>query len=100
MKGVIDTREEIDALVAFSGRGPGTDAERRAAQHLRARLEEIGRDADAEPSWIRPNWPLAYAGYAMFGVGGRRGWAASGIAGAIIAGVAFLAALADLSGRF
>src|SRR3954468_184698 len=100
MEGVIDAREEIDELVAFKGRGPGTDAERRAAQHLRARLEEIGRDADAEPTWIRPNWPLAYTGYALFGVVASIAAPASGIAGAIIAGVAFLAALADLGGRF
>src|SRR4051812_21466704 len=99
MEGVIDAREEIDELVAFKGRGPGTDAERRAAQHLRARLAEIGRDTDFEPTWIRPNWPLAYTGYALFGVVGSIAASASGTAGAIIAGFVLVAALADLSGR-
>jgi hypothetical protein len=96
---VIDARREIEGLVAFTGRGPGTDAERRAALHLRARLEEMGRDADAEPTWIRPNWPLAYTGYALFGVVASIVATASGTVGAIVAGVVLIAALADLSGR-
>src|SRR3954470_20087024 len=98
MEGVIDAREEIGELVAFGGRGPGTDAERRAAQHLRARLEQSGREAELEPTWIRPNWPLAYTGYALFGVVASVIATASGTAGAIIAGVTLAAALADLSG--
>src|SRR3954452_13080596 len=98
MEGVIDAREEISDLVAFAGRGPGTDAERRAALHLRARFEEMGREAALEPTWIRPNWPLAYTGYALFGVVASILATASGTAGAIIAGVALLAALADISG--
>jgi hypothetical protein len=99
MEDVIDAREEIEDLVAFGERGPGTDAERRAAQHLRSRLEEMGRDAEAEPTWIRPNWPLAYTGYALLGVVASIVATASGAAGAIIAGVALIAALADISGR-
>jgi hypothetical protein len=98
MEGVIDAREEIGDLVAISGRGPGTDAERRAAQHLRALLEESGRETEIEPTWIRPNWPLAYTGYALFGVVASVIATASGTAGAIIAGVTLAAALADLSG--
>jgi hypothetical protein len=99
MEDVIDTREEIDELVAVSGRGPGTDAERRAAQHLRGRLVELGRDAQLEPTWIRPNWPLAYTAYALFGVVGSIAATANGTVGAIVAGIALVAALADLSGR-
>ena len=100
MEGVIDATEEIGDLVAFDGRGPGTDSERRAAQHLRARLEESGREAELEPTWIRPNWPLAYTGYALFGVVASIVATGAATAGAIVAGVALLALLADLSGRF
>src|SRR4051794_38921863 len=99
MEGVIDAREEISDLVALAGRGPGTDAERRAAQHLRARLEEMGREAEFEPTWIRPNWPLAYTGYALFGVVASILATASGSAGAIVAAVVLAAMLGDLSGR-
>src|SRR4051794_13713153 len=99
MSGVIDAREEIEALVAFAGRGPGTDAERRAAKHLRERLDDIGREAEVEPTWIRPNWPLAYTGYALFGIVASVIATSAAAAGAIVAGVMLLGALADLSGR-
>jgi hypothetical protein len=45
---LIDAREEIEALVGFEGRGPGTDAERRAAMHVSARLEHLGRAGATE----------------------------------------------------
>src|SRR5689334_8106756 len=99
MSGVIDVRDEIDALVAFAGRGPGTDAERRAAKHLRERLDDLGREAEVEATWIRPNWPLAYTGYALFGVVASIISTNAATAGAIVAGVALLATLVDLSGR-
>src|SRR4051794_8036595 len=96
---VIDTREEIEDLVAFEERGPGTDAERRAAQHLRSRLVEMGREAVAEPTWIRPNWPLAHTADALFGIVGSLVATTAATGGAIVAAVALVAALADLGGR-
>ena len=57
----MEAREEIEALVEFEGRGPGTDAERRAADHLADRLHELGREGELEPVDIWPNWPLTYA---------------------------------------
>jgi len=47
----IETREEIEALVAYEGRGAGTDAERRAAEHLARRLRAIGREGRSSRSW-------------------------------------------------
>jgi hypothetical protein len=99
MECVIDAREEIEGLVGFEGRGPGTDAERRAAVHLRERLDDIGREAELEPTWIRPNWPLAYTAYALLGVVGSVISTATATAGAIVAGVALLAAIGDAGGR-
>jgi hypothetical protein len=99
MNVVIDAREEIEELVAHAGRGPGTDAERRAAIHLQARLGELGRDAEVEPTWIRPNWPLAFTAYALLGVLASVISTSTGTAAAIVAGVALIGALADLSGR-
>ena len=45
----MDAFTEAEALVdEFGPRPPGSDAERRAAQHLAKRLEGIGRDAHLE----------------------------------------------------
>jgi hypothetical protein len=57
----MNVREEIEALAAFEGRGPGSDAERRAAGHLSDRLEEMGRQAEVESIEVWPRWPLTYA---------------------------------------
>ena len=96
---MIEPRQEIEDLASIAGRGPGTDAERRAAQHLRTRLEALGREAVVEPTWIRPGWPLAHTAYAMAGVVASVAATGAAVAGAVIAGVALLATLADLSGR-
>src|SRR3954466_14473152 len=96
---MIDPHAEIEELVAFRGRGPGTDAERRAAQHLRARLEELDRDVEVEPTWIWPNWPLAHTMYAVVGIMASIVATAVPLAGAIAAGVALAAAVTDLGGR-
>src|SRR5919205_1283612 len=61
MRGTLNVREEIEALAEFDGRGPGTDAERRAAGHLAERLHDLGREADTETIDVWPNWPLTYA---------------------------------------
>jgi hypothetical protein len=52
---------EIDALTEVGRRAPGSDAERRAAAHLRERLRELGRETELESIDVWPNWPLAYA---------------------------------------
>ncbi|HWF25960.1 MAG TPA: M28 family peptidase [Solirubrobacteraceae bacterium] len=63
----IDT---ITALTAFEGRGPTSDAERRAALWLRKELGGSGRSARIEPFWCRPNWALAHAWHAALGLAG------------------------------
>src|SRR3954452_12670999 len=94
-----DPRAEIEELVAFQGRGPGTDAERRAAQHLCRRLEGLDRDADVQPTWVWPNWPLAHTMYALVGITAGIVATAAPLAGAIVAAVALVAAVTDLGGR-
>ena len=96
---MIEARREIEDLAAIEGRGSGTDAERRAALHLRRRLESLGREASVEATWIRPGWPLAYTAYAMLGVVASIAATGAPVAGAIVAGVALVVVLADLSGR-
>jgi hypothetical protein len=53
--------DEIDVLVDVGRRAPGSDAERRAARYLQARLNELGRQAHTEPVEVWARWPLAYA---------------------------------------
>jgi hypothetical protein len=57
----VDLRAEIDAVVDVGPRAPGSDAERRAAAHLKRRLEAQGRHAELESIEVWPGWPLAYA---------------------------------------
>jgi Peptidase family M28 len=56
----LEASSEIEALVAFEGRWAGTEGERRAAEHLAARLRSLGREADVEPAEVRPDYPLTY----------------------------------------
>jgi hypothetical protein len=51
---------EIEALAAIEDRWAGTKGERRAAEHLAARLRSLGREAELEPAVVRPDYPLTY----------------------------------------
>jgi hypothetical protein len=96
---VIDARQEIEDLVAFKGRAPGTDVERRTAQHLRHRLEALGREVEVQTSWIRPAWALAHTAYALLGVVASVISTAEPTVAAIVAGVAIVLLVADIGGR-
>jgi hypothetical protein len=59
---VIDAFAEAETLVdEFGPRPPGSDAERRAAQHLAGRLREAGREAHVEAFSVWPAWAIGYA---------------------------------------
>ncbi|HEY6653348.1 MAG TPA: M20/M25/M40 family metallo-hydrolase [Solirubrobacterales bacterium] len=62
--------EVIRELCAFEGRGPGTDAERRAAHALAGRLRAIGRRADIEPFFSHPQYALVHLIHAALGIAG------------------------------
>jgi Peptidase family M28 len=53
--------ETIRALAAFERRGPGTDAERRAARWLAGELMARHHRVRIETFWCRPNWAMAHA---------------------------------------
>src|SRR3954452_9325885 len=58
----IDAFAEAEALVdEFGARPPGSDAERRAAQHLAGRLEALGREVHLEGFSVWPQWASGYA---------------------------------------
>jgi hypothetical protein len=65
----LDLLDELDAVLDIGRRAPGSDAERRTANHLRDRLGALGRDAEVESFAIYPAWPLAYVLLAAAAVG-------------------------------
>jgi hypothetical protein len=93
-----DLTAEAEAFAAgFSGRVPGSDAERRAARHLESRLRELGRQADLEPTDTWPNWPLAYVLHAGLGVAGSVVSVSAPVLGASLAFLAALLTFLDAS---
>jgi hypothetical protein len=86
----MDLRAELEALLDVGRRAPGSDGERRAAAHLRERLNGLGREAELESVEIWPGWPLGYAILAALAVVGS---VLSVSVPALGAGLALLAAL-------
>jgi hypothetical protein len=77
--------DEIDAIVEVGRRAPGSDAERRAARHIEARLSRLGRQAEIEPITAWPDWPVAYALCAALAVVGSMLSVSLPLAGAALA---------------
>lgn len=95
----LDVLAEAESLAAgFPERLPGSDAERRAARHLQARVREIGRDAEIEPVDAWPYWPLAYAIHALLGIVGSVLAVSVPVLGASLALAAALLTFVDASG--
>jgi len=82
-------------------RGPlaCTDAERRAALALAARLRGAGRPVRIEARWVRPSWPVWQALFAAAGVVGSVVSVDHPTAGLVVAGAALLLSLAHGRGR-
>ena len=91
---------DVEAVVAQTGRGPGTDAERRTARHLERRLRELGREAEIEPFDVWPNWPLAHLIHAVAAIAGSLVATSDALAGTIVLAVVALLAFGDLTGTF
>jgi Peptidase family M28 len=62
--------EVVRELCSFEGRGPGTDAERRAANMLADRLRGIGRQARIEPFFCHPQYAIVHLIHAALGIAG------------------------------
>jgi Peptidase family M28 len=62
--------EVIRELRSFEGRGPGTDAERRAANALAGRLRGMGRRAEIEPFFAHPQYAVVHLTHAVLGIAG------------------------------
>lgn len=97
---MIDPLREIEALVEYDGRSPGSDAERRAAGHLVERLRSLGRDAELEPTRVRPAWPVAHTIHAVLGVAGSVVSVSHPLIGVVLVLVAAVSTFGDLTGSF
>jgi hypothetical protein len=62
--------ETVSRLQSFARRGPGTDAERRAASWLADELKAGGREVRLETFWCRPHWALAHAWHLALAIAG------------------------------
>jgi hypothetical protein len=91
---------EIEALVGHAGRWPGTDAERRAAVHLGARLRDLGRDARVEPTRIWPSYAATHLIHALAAIAGSVLAVSQPLAATILLAVTALSAFGDLTGSF
>lgn len=90
--------ETATRLCSFERRGAGTDAERRAANDLAARLQSSGRRVEVEPTYVHPQWAWVHAIHAALGIAGS---VVAGFEAAAGFGLVLLAAMLmylDLSG--
>lgn len=96
----MEALREIEGLVAFEGRGPASEGERQAADHLADRLRSLGREVELEQAAVYPNVALTHALHALLAiVGAIVAIELSGI-GLLIVLIAAISAFGDLSGQF
>jgi hypothetical protein len=90
----------IRELCSFEGRGPGTDAERRAANMLAGRLRRIGRSAQIEPFFAHPQYAIVHLIHAAMGVAGSILATVQPAAGFTLVFLAAISTYLDLNTRF
>ncbi len=83
------------ALAAFTGRGPGTDAERRAARWLAGELVATRCRVRIETFWCRPNWALAHAWHVALALAGSLISVGDPVVGTALIALALASTLAD-----
>jgi Peptidase family M28 len=90
----------IDELCAFDGRLAGTDAERRAANHLAGRLRALGRRVDVEPTYVHPQAPLIWAAHCALALAGSLVAVSEPAVGFALVLLAATSLYLDLNARF
>lgn len=93
-------RQTIEELTASRWRGPGTDAERRAARMLAGRVRASGRRVTVEPHWVRPHWAAAHALHLALAVAASLASANAPVVAAAILGAVAISLAGDVTGRF
>lgn len=87
--------ETTAGLAAFKDRGPGTDAERRAARWLAGELVASRHRVRIETFWCRPNWALAHAWHIALALAGSLLSVSHPTIGVVLLAVALISTLAD-----
>ncbi|HVS27931.1 MAG TPA: hypothetical protein VHE14_00140, partial [Solirubrobacteraceae bacterium] len=87
------------SIATIQPRGPGTDAERRAATWLVRELRARGREAHTETHWVRPQWALTALLHAVIGIAASILSVSLPVVGLVIAAIAWLSYVLDLRGR-
>jgi Peptidase family M28 len=87
--------ETIKALAAFTGRGPGTDAERRAARWLAGDLVASRYRVRIETFWCRPNWALAHAWHVALALAGSLISVGDPLVGTVLIAVGLASTICD-----
>ena len=95
----MDPGTTVTDLVEIAARGSCTDAERRAARLLARGLREAGRRPRTETVWVRPQWTWIWLLHAGLGIAGSVVSVESPTTGVVLAAVAAVSALAQLTGR-
>ena len=91
---------EIDAVMTAGPRRAGSEAERRAARYLERSLRELGREAQVEPTRVRPSFGLTHLIHAVAGIVASVLSVYQPPAGLALAAVATASAFGDLTGAF
>jgi len=87
--------DTIRTLTAFDRRGPGTDAERRAARRLAGELISQRQRVRIETFWCRPNWALAHVWHVALALVGSLLSPSHATVGAILLGIALVSTILD-----
>ena len=98
-RAAMEAIQTVRALVGFTGRGPCTDAERRAALWLARSLRDGGREADLDTVWVRPQWAWVYALHALFAVVGSVLLVSVPVAGLAVLAVTLVSLWLDVAAR-
>ena len=93
-------RDEIQALAEYGGRPAGSDAERRAAEHVKQRLAEMGREVDVESIEVYPRWAIVHLIHAFLALIGSLVSVALPAVGFGVVLLATLSAFGDATGLF
>ncbi|CAN5558878.1 M28 family peptidase [soil metagenome] len=91
--------ETVAEVCGFERRLAGTDAERRAANHVASRCERDAREADVQPIHVHPQVPLVHALHCLIGFAASLVAVASAPVGFALGLLAATSMYLDLNGR-
>jgi hypothetical protein len=90
----------VDEVTSIGPRRPGSEAERRTARLIEKHLTDLGREADLEPTRVRPNFALTHLIHAVAGIVASVLSVYVPTAGLLVAAAATVSAVGDLTGSF